>query len=318
VPPNARKVHAAGIPDMRYINRDLPIVDVARALDLRLDGTGKIHCWHPDRHQQGDRTASVGIWKSNNAVKCFGCDSKLMGPIDLVMDVVPITSPADAALWIAERFDVPKIPARRRLTEADRWRGPVGYECGLDLLVRSGLWGELSEAAQSIAPVLWARSERNEPTAHEFSVRISYLGITRYSGVRSPNAIRRALIELSEIGFLALPETGGRRGPNRPVSEYKVTPNSDQLYELAQVFSAQMKTEIAAERELRARVRAEKARALRERQKDSIATSLQHAPVSGSEPENRQGTENGSVGTKYKPLYSTDSAKQQHAIPAIA
>ena len=85
-----------GIPDMRFINRELPIVEVARALDLRLDGAGKIHCWHPDRHQHGDRTASVGIRASNNTVKCFGCDSKPMGPIDLAMDVHGLGA-ADAA-----------------------------------------------------------------------------------------------------------------------------------------------------------------------------------------------------------------------------
>ena len=104
-----------GIPDMRFINRKLPITDVARGLDLRLDGARKIHCWHPERHQNGDRTASVGIRTTNNTVKCFGCDSKPMGPIDLVMDVHAINSPADAAIWIAERFSVPSIPARKHL-----------------------------------------------------------------------------------------------------------------------------------------------------------------------------------------------------------
>jgi hypothetical protein len=61
---------------MRFINREVAIADVARALDLRLDGTNKIHCWHTERHQNGDRTASVGIRCSNNTVKCFGCDSR--------------------------------------------------------------------------------------------------------------------------------------------------------------------------------------------------------------------------------------------------
>ena len=100
-----------GIPDMKYINRELPIADVARALDLRFDGLGKVHCWHPERHQNGDRTASVGIRVSNNTVKCFVCDSRPMGPIDLVMDVRGV-GPAEAALWIAERFTVPSIPTR--------------------------------------------------------------------------------------------------------------------------------------------------------------------------------------------------------------
>src|SRR5215475_6445176 len=104
----------SGIPDMRYINRQIPIVDVARALELRLDGTNKIHCWHPERHKNGDRTASVGIRTINNTVKCFGCDSRPMGPVDLVMDALQLAA-APAALWIADRFKVPTIPAGKRL-----------------------------------------------------------------------------------------------------------------------------------------------------------------------------------------------------------
>jgi len=56
-----RKTSVRGIPDMKYINRKVPIAEVARSLDLRLDGANKIHCWYPERHQHGDRTASVGF-----------------------------------------------------------------------------------------------------------------------------------------------------------------------------------------------------------------------------------------------------------------
>lgn len=251
-----------GIPDMRFINRNVPVADVARALDLRLDEAGRIHCWHPDRHQNGDRTASVGIRKKNNTVKCFGCESNPKGPIDLVMDVLGLTA-ADGALWIAERFEVPTIAAHKRLTDPDRRRRRVGYERGVELLIRSGLWGTLSEATRSIAPVLLALSVNESPTAQEQTVRISYAGITRYSGVSSPTAIRKALLELSEIGFLRLPEAG-RRAPGKPASSYVLTPNSGELYGLAQAFAAQMKSEIAAERELRARRRKEEIRVWKE------------------------------------------------------
>jgi hypothetical protein len=264
VQPSVRELRATGIPDMRFINREVPIADVARALELRLDGTNKIHCWHPERHKNGDRTASVGIRKKNNTVKCFGCDSRPMGPIDFVMDVLGLAA-ADASVWIAARFDVPMIPVGKRLAEADRWRGRIGFERGLELLVRSGLWGTLSEATRSIAPALLALSEKEAPTAQESTVRISYVGITRYSGVSSPTAIRKALLELGEVGFLRFPEAGLRRSPNRPAALYIVTPNSNELNELAQAFSAQMKTEIAAERELRARQRRKKIRAWKER-----------------------------------------------------
>jgi hypothetical protein len=248
------------IPDMRYINRQVPIVEVARALGLRLDGTGKIHCWHPNQHKNGDRTASVGIERTHNTVKCFGCDSKPMGPIDLVMDVRMLAA-ADSALWIAERFKVPSIPAGKRLKDEDRWRGPIGHERGMQLLIRSGLFGSLSEATRPIALVLLEMSEKEKPTDQESSIQMSYEAITRYSGVRSPNAISKALRELGEIGFLRFPDARLCRCPSRPASHYIVTPNSNELYELAQTFAAQMKTEIAAERELRARLRREKVRA---------------------------------------------------------
>ena len=265
----------AGIPDMRFINMKLPIADIARALDLRLDSAGKIHCWHPEHHQHGDRTASVGIRSANNTVKCFGCCSKPMGPINLVMDVLGLTA-ADAALWIANRFGVPVIPARKRLMEPDRWRDRFGYERGLELLIRSGLYATLSEAARSVAPILLAMSDKKEATDQASSIRMSYAGISRYSGIRSPNAISSALIELRDIGFLTLPDAGLPRSPARPASLYIITPNSDVLYELAQAFSAQMKTEIAAERELRARIRADKTRAWRERPK----RAQEHPPKS--------------------------------------
>jgi hypothetical protein len=218
----------SGIPNMRFINRQVPVTDVARALDLRLDGAGKIHCWHPNRHKNGDRTASVGIRTANNTVKCFGCDSKPMWPIDFVMDVLGLAA-ADAALWIAQRFKVPTIPAGKRLTESDQWRHRVGYEHGLELLIRSGQFGTLSEPARWIAPVLLAMSEKMEGTDQMFSIRISYGGISRYSGISSPNAISKALIELRDIGFVRLPDGDLPRCPAGPASRYIITPSSNVL-----------------------------------------------------------------------------------------
>src|ERR1035438_241695 len=142
---------------MRYINRQVPVAEVARVLGLRMDGASKSHCWHPERHKNGDRTASVGIRARNNTVKCFGCDSKPMGPIDFVMDVLDCSA-ADGALWIAARFSVPTIAAGRRLDEVERYRGRIGHERGLDLLVRSGIFGTLSEATRMITPVLDRKS----------------------------------------------------------------------------------------------------------------------------------------------------------------
>ena len=261
-----RAARRDGIPDMRFINRKVPIAAVARALDLRLDGATKIHCWHPEQHQHGDRTASVGIRATNNTVKCFGCDSKPMGPIGLVMDVLALDSPAEAAIWIAERFDIPPIPARKHLAQKRR-RDRVGYERGLGLLIRSGLWAGFQEATQAIAPVLLEFAEPHETDREKLVVQISYGSITRFSGVRSPNAIRRALVALDEAGFLTLPDCPRRRTPDRESATYTLTPNSDTLWELAQAVARQMQQEIAAEVELRARNRSGRIRNLRKDEK---------------------------------------------------
>lgn len=252
MPPMAK---TNGVPDMRFINRHVAVADVARALELRLDGN-KIHCWRPERHKNGDRSASVGIRKSNNTVKCFGCDTKPVGPIDLAMDVLSVDA-AQAALWIAGRFEVPVIPRRRR-EAAEHLAGPVGYEQGLELLIRSGLFGLLSESARCVAPVLLAKSIKERSTDSESLLRMSYRGIMRYSGVRSPNAIKKALSELAEIGFLRVVSPQASCSPRQPIGAYVITPNSDELYELANAFSIQMKNEIAAERKVRARLRGDK------------------------------------------------------------
>jgi hypothetical protein len=261
VPAPTPVLSGSGIPDMRYINREVRIREVARALDLKLDGPSKIHCWHPDRHKHGDRTASVGIRASNNTVKCFGCDSKPLGPIDLVMDVLHIAA-ADAALWIATRFTVPSVP-RRRPVPKPHASYRVGYENGIGLLVRSGLWGTLSEAARCIAPVLLEMAEKVSPASEEYTLQMSYVAISRFSGVRSPRAVRKALVELADIDFLRQPWANLQPHPDRSASSYIITPLSKELREAANAFAAQIRQEIAAEKELRKRAREQRIRLFR-------------------------------------------------------
>ena len=233
---------------MRYINRKVPIGEVARALDLQ-DGWSRQECTVGTRISTSTATEPPlsGFERANNTVKCFGCGVGPIGPIDLVMDVRGVNA-GDAALWIAERFDVPTIPAGKRIEEPDRWRGKFGYERGLGLLVTSGLFGAMSEAARSIAPVLQEMSEKGEPPDQESSIRISYRGISRYSGVQSPNAIRKALLGVGEIGFTGFPS----RSPpfyHQVVTQMHSTHRHAQLRCACRVgahsFSAQMRSEVS-------------------------------------------------------------------------
>jgi hypothetical protein len=106
-------------------------------------------------------------------------------------------------------------------------------------------------------------AEKVAPADEERSLQISYVGIARFSGVSSHRAIRKALVELGEIGFLRMPCAGLRRSPDRTSSHYILTPLSDDLWESCNAFAAQLRTEIAAEKELRKRARELRVRKLR-------------------------------------------------------
>ena len=246
----AMKLGETGIPDMAYIRRHVPIADVARELDLRPGANGLIHCWHPERHRNGDSNASASILKTANRIKCFGCDSSLLGPVDLVADVLERT-PKDAAVWIAQQFRVPSIPARKHLMEPARIVHQVGLESALGLLIRSGLWAQLSAFAQRLLPVLLEFADRFDPKDRSARLRLSYRAMQRYVGVGSPRAVAQALAELEEIGWIRREERAAA-GPVGKAAAYMLTPFSDQLQELANSTAADLRTNIRVERELRA------------------------------------------------------------------
>jgi hypothetical protein len=252
---------ASALPDMQFINK-LPIVDVARELQLRFGSNGLIHCWHPDKHKHGDRTASVGVQKNLNRVKCFGCGSPPMGPLDLAADVLGLGLKG-AAIWIAERFAVPYIAPRKHIKEPPRIIHTSGFETPMGLLIRSGLWVNLSPFTQRLVPVLLELAEFKTTAASEEkdkvkSICLSYRAMARYSaskaGSTSASAISRALAELEEIGWIKRESRPGNR-PIRQVATYILTPFSETVYEYANATAAGFKAQIAAEKELRGQER---------------------------------------------------------------
>jgi hypothetical protein len=233
---------------------------VARALDLRIGDNGQIHCWRPQLHQNGDRTASVGIRKTNNTIKCVGCGIGPLGAIDLVMVILGLRSAGEAARWIAGRFQVPDLPPGRHLVRREH-RTPYGFESDMGLLIRSGLWPQLSPTARHLVPVLLEFAEQDSGK-QTFTITMSYRAMARYAGVASPNAIASALRELQQIHWLTFQP--GRRepgaGPARRTSTYVLTPQSDQLRELANAVCVQMRSVIEIEKKLRAEARTERKR----------------------------------------------------------
>jgi hypothetical protein len=238
------------LPDLQFINRYVPIDDVARSLDLKFGSPRTIHCWRPDRHQHQDRTASVGIQKISNKVKCFVCDEVSLGPVDLVMSVFGVGA-REAGNWIAQRFAVKTLPKRKAKDHLERDR--YGFESDLGLLIRSGLWTKLCLATRCIATVFVEFKKEDNERRFPF-VRMSYKAIARYSGIKSPNSISKALKELANIGWLRYRTSGGS-GLIRKTTEYELTPHSDELRELANEESSESRRIIEAERRMRTAAR---------------------------------------------------------------
>lgn len=270
---------SGGIPDMAFINAKVPISEVATALGLHFGASGHIHCWHPDRHQNGDRTASVGICRQQNYVKCFGCGTPPMHTLNLVIDVLGIPA-GDAALWIAERFEVPRIPRTTPPRKVPSVVTRVGVGPPLTPLIVSGLYARMSESARNVATVLAHLADKEDARA-VYSIRISYVGILRYGGMASPNAVRKGLRELAELRWLSIKQSTPESGhPLRSVPTYVITPQSDTFLEIANASAAALVQEIAVEKELRARKRNERTQTLRSGH-ESIAADLKHSAKGG-------------------------------------
>jgi DNA-binding HxlR family transcriptional regulator len=167
----------------------------------------------------------------------------------LAVDVLAKT-PKDAALWIAEHFEVPHISKRKHLTEPKRNIHTVGHETPQGLLIRSGLWAGLSPFTQRLVPVLLEFSEELNKRDRSRSVQLSCRAIYRYVGAESPHALQKGLKELNEIGWLTR-ENCGAAGPMQEAARYTLTPYSDQLQECANAEKAELKREIEIERQLR-------------------------------------------------------------------
>ena len=275
----------SGIPDMAFINRKIPVLDVAKALDLPFGGNGHIHCWFPERHKDNDRTASVGIQKSFNKVKCFGCNSRPLGPVDLVMSVKGLVA-GEAALWLSARFSVPSLPKGAHLTRKTERRGvQYGTEQPLELLVLSGLWAKLNTQTQRLLPALLSLAKKRSGNP-VYDLQISYGALKRYTGIASLSSVSKALSEAQAIGWLQKAQTRNH-GPHQPVAQYVLTPFSDELYELANAVAIEQSQIIEAEKELR-----------REKRNHRISHSQRRAGAASA------------VITKYNSLYAGCSNNQ--------
>ena len=248
------------IPDARWINRKLDIRRVAS--ELGVSGAGsRFHCWHPENHRNGDADASVGYWGGGNRLRCFVCDRLAIGVIDLVIDFLGVDV-ANAISWVAQRFEVPQIPARKPRDRPDRRRldnltDPITF------LVRSHIFSRLSVPARLLAPVLVSLSEKNGYSAEASrTIDISYRALMRYSGLKSPNAVRKGIEELKVIGWML----GGSEatGSVRTTGSYVILPFAEPMIDLGHSLAKEEQVLIEHERQQSKRRRQERERIFRD------------------------------------------------------
>ena len=238
----ARVPNSGKIPDARRINRELDIRRVAAALEIRCSGS-RFRCWHPEKHRNGDANPSVGYWAAANRLKCFVCGKPAIGVIDLVMDARNLDF-VDAVAWIASRFDVPRMPVRKPDRGERRYLQGVTHP--IDYLVRAHIFRQLSPPAQAIATAMVAFSDHAGIADAPRHVTISYRALMRYTGIRSPNSVSKAIDELEMIGWLR-PHTL-RAGLLKTTGVYIVTPFSQSILELGHRLAKEEQMAIEYER----------------------------------------------------------------------
>ena len=255
--PPPRDPYSAGLPDFKYIN-GIPILDAVEKIGLEVRDDKRIVCPRTDRHKNGS-TAFLKLLPRNK-VKCDACDTGPLSVVDLLMHVGEFDSPRDAALCFAPNLDVPAIAKGSHLNNPDCQVVPPTCEDPIGLLILSGLWRELSVTSQRLAPVLlvlskW-RPENPEPT-----FRLSYLAMTRFSKVTSPNQIKAAIDELVGIGWmerLGSPTRGD--SPVRDTAQYRLTPLSDSFRKFADATATPFGDDIKAEKAIQMQRRHERIR----------------------------------------------------------
>ena len=109
------------------------VCEVADRLGL-IKSRDSFHCWRPENHANQDAHPSVKFWRDGNALQCFVCGDGPNTPVSLVMSVEGVGL-TDALCWLDREF-----PGAVDRTAAAQ-----------DVLVRSGLFANLSPTARAVA-----------------------------------------------------------------------------------------------------------------------------------------------------------------------
>jgi hypothetical protein len=237
-------------PDFEYIRTKISIVAVARELGLNVNGY-RARCWRTENHRNADANPSLGFQKKTNRGMCFVCDQHTWSTIDLVM-LYRECDLRTAISWITTRFPVPPLPPGSHIKNREAWF--PHFHSGVDenvmtMLVRSGIWSELTHAERSILPTLVTFVQRDTGIAE-----ISYRGLMRYSGVGSPATISAATRHFERMHLVKVARKPGELLFRR-VNQYTLTVDDPEFQALVSKVFQRQRDECELERQLREEVR---------------------------------------------------------------
>jgi hypothetical protein len=233
-------------PSFEYIRTKVSIVAVARALGLNVNGY-RARCWRTENHKNGDANPSLAFQKKTNRGMCFVCDQRTWSTIDFVM-LYRDCDMRSAVSWITDKFPVPNLPPGSHIAQREAWfpRFHSGVdENVLTMLIRSGIWSELSHAERSILPLLLTFCDRDAGTTE-----ISYRGLMRYSGVGSQATIAQAIRKFQQMHIVQVVKGSGQL-LFRGVNKYRLTLDDPQFQSLVMEVYKRQKEEIELERQFR-------------------------------------------------------------------
>jgi hypothetical protein len=210
------------MPDMKYINHEIPILEVARELGLAVRGR-KATCPECKKKRL---TFSVKF----NCWRCWNCDpaGKRKTVIDLVMFFLNVDA-FNAAAWIRKRWNVvgqvqvERSENKHGLTKHvyRRVRSipiPERDKPNLQAIVTSPGWREMALSARVVAMTLLALARMDEKN----SVTINRKELSYLTGITDPNTLAKANREAQAIGLFEIDRGYKTKYAERP-TVYRLT-----------------------------------------------------------------------------------------------
>ena len=205
--------YSPALPDFKWINAEIPILEVAQKLGLVVRGK-KATC--PECGKRRLTFTTV-----HNGWKCWSCEpgGKMHSVIDLVTVHRNCTA-YEAAKWIGENW---RVAGRIQIEYSENAHGrerhkyqryqpirvPDKSEPSIQALVASPGWREMPLSARVIAVTLFAMAE----TEDNGVVSISRRALGELAGISKSNTIAQAVRELEAIGLFAVDRGAwGNRG----------------------------------------------------------------------------------------------------------